>query len=64
MTDTQKPKIPITRDQAAERAGVRVRTIDYWRNTGKVTNYKDGRGNVWLDADEIDDLTEIKKVSA
>ncbi len=64
MTNTQKPKIPLTRDQAATRAGVGTRTIDFWRRTGKVTNYKDGRGNVWVDAEEIDGLNEIKKIPA
>lgn len=61
MTNTtKKPKIPISREQAATRAGVGVRTIDYWRRTGKITKYKDGRGRVWIDADEIDHLDEIK----
>lgn len=64
MNITQKPKIPITRKEAAERAGVPVRTIDYWRRTRKITNYADGRGRVWVDAEEIDDLSEIKPVSA
>lgn len=60
MATTHKPIIPITRDQAAARAGVSARTIDYWRRTGKITNYKDGRGKIWLDAEEIDGLSEIK----
>jgi hypothetical protein len=64
MTTTQRPKIPLTRNEAAARAGVQPRTIDYWRRTKKITTFKDGRGHVWLDAEEIDALSEIKPVSA
>jgi predicted site-specific integrase-resolvase len=46
----------ITRKQASERAGVHVRTIDYWRRTGRLTRYRDGLGHVSVDAAELDAL--------
>lgn len=58
------PQVLITRNEAAERAGVRPRTIDYWRRHGKIKTYKNGRGQVFLDADEIDGMLVAKVVIA
>jgi excisionase family DNA binding protein len=46
----------ITRKQAAQRAGVHVRTVDYWRRTGKLRTHRDGLGRVSLDSQELEEL--------
>lgn len=60
------PEITITRNDAARRAGVKVRTVDYWRRTGKITTYTNDLGHVRLDPEEIDALISLrpKKASA
>jgi hypothetical protein len=59
MVNNDKAPGPlITRQEAARRVGVTVRTVDYWRRTEKITTYKDRRGRVMVDADEIDDVME------
>jgi hypothetical protein len=54
---THTPQNLITRNEAAARAGVGPRTIDYWRKHEKITTYWNARGQVRLDPEEIDDLT-------
>jgi predicted site-specific integrase-resolvase len=54
----------ITRRGAADRAGVDVRTVDYWRRTGKLTEHRDGRGRVWVEVEELDRLLKPVPVSA
>jgi excisionase family DNA binding protein len=46
----------ITRRQAADRAGVNVRTVDLWCRNGKLTGHKDGRGRVWVKEEELNRL--------
>jgi phage terminase Nu1 subunit (DNA packaging protein) len=46
----------ITRQQAASRAGVNLRTIDNWTRTGVVTKHVDGVGRTWIDGAELDEL--------
>jgi len=58
VNNDRAPGPLITRQEAARRVGVTVRTVDYWRRTEKITTYKDGRGRVMVDADEIDDVME------
>jgi len=56
MTDT--PKNLITRDQAAERAGVHPATIDRLRKAGKLATYRRlGNRAVLIDQDALDALT-------
>lgn len=48
--DTEK----ITRIQAADRAGVNVRTVDLWFRSGKLTRHRDGRGRIWVEVEELE----------
>lgn len=64
MVKKTQPEILISRQQAAARAGVKIRTIDYWRHHRKITTYKDGRGRIWIDPQEIDDLMRPQPVSS
>lgn len=52
MTDT--PRNLITRAEACDRAGVSMRTMDRWLFTGRLTKYTDARGQVRVDADELE----------
>lgn len=61
---THTPLNLITRDEAAVRAGVKIRTIDHWRREQKIKTYRNGAGHVRLDADEIDEFLTMKAVSA
>ena len=45
----------ITRKQAADRAGVDVRTVDYWRGRGKLTTYRTRGRHVRISQAELDD---------
>ena len=49
------PENLITRRQAATRAGVDVRTVDYWRTRGKLTTYRTRGRHVRIDPAELDD---------
>ena len=46
----------ITRKEAAQRAGVHVRTVDYWRRSGKLKTLRDGLGRVSIDPEELSTL--------
>ena len=46
----------ITKNEAADRAGVTLRTIDNWFSRGWLTKHRDGRGRVGIDAGELDEL--------
>jgi excisionase family DNA binding protein len=59
MTNT--PGNLISRQDAADRAGVGIRTVDHWRRTGKISTYRDGLGHVRLDPEEVDDLLAVKR---
>lgn len=48
-----QPKL-ITRQAAAEKAGVSPRTIDYWRRKQYLTTYKRRGHFVMVDEDELD----------
>lgn len=58
------PDVTITRQEAARRAGVKVRTVDYWRRVGKISTYTNGLGHVRLDPEEIDDLLALRRVGS
>lgn len=47
----------ISRDEAARRAGVSVRTVGRWVFQGRLTKYTDGLGHVRIDAAELRELT-------
>jgi hypothetical protein len=59
MTNT--PMNLISRQAAADRAGVKIRTVDYWRRIGKISTYRDGLNHVRVDPEEIDDLLTAKR---
>jgi hypothetical protein len=46
----------ISKRDAATRAGVTTRTIDNWFHKGWLTKYRDGRGHVGIDPDQLYDL--------
>lgn len=56
MADTKKLTDMINRKTARERLGCTMQTVDNYLNSGKLTRYKDGRGRVWIDPDEVDQL--------
>lgn len=60
---TDQTKNLITRNRAATRVGVSVRTIDRWLADGRLTKYVDGRGFVSVDADELIRLTAPQPVT-
>jgi excisionase family DNA binding protein len=43
---------------AATRAGVSVATIRRWITEGKLRKYQDERRRVWVDANELDRLSQ------
>lgn len=49
----KQPKL-ISRQEAAEKAGVSPRTIDYWRRRQYLTTYKRRGHFVMVDEDELD----------
>jgi len=53
---TVTPDVLISRRDAADRLGCHIRSIDYYLNTRKLTRYKDGRGRVGIDPEELDEL--------
>jgi excisionase family DNA binding protein len=53
------PENLITRKQAAIRAGVDIRTVDYWRREGKLTTYRTRGYHVRIDPAQLDDYLEI-----
>jgi predicted site-specific integrase-resolvase len=57
---TQTPRKLISREQAAERAGVSPRTIDRWRRLGLLTThtYKGLRMKIWIDPRELDHVRQ------
>jgi excisionase family DNA binding protein len=54
----------ITRKDAAALVGVSKRTLDRWLADGRLAKYVDGRGFVWVDADELRRLTTPRPVTA
>lgn len=48
------PENLITRKQAATRAGVDVRTVDYWRRAGKLKTYRTRGRHVRIDPAQLD----------
>jgi len=56
---TGTPDVLISRRDAADRLGCHIRSIDYYLNTRKLTRYKDGRGRVGIDPEELDRLTSF-----
>lgn len=52
--DPTMDETKITRIEAAARARVNVRTLDYWRRTGRLKSHTDGRGKVWVEVEELD----------
>lgn len=55
----------ITKNEAATRAGVTLRTIDNWFHRGWLTKYENGRGRVGIDPGELDELiTYVPAVSS
>lgn len=56
------PKL-ITRAQAAERAGVHVRTIDRLRRSGFLDTYRRlGERTIYVDQDQLDTATKPMKI--
>lgn len=51
----------LTRQEAAERAGVGIRTIDKWVRTGKLQKYRavGGRTYIFVSQAELDRLTAL-----
>lgn len=51
----------LTRQQAAERAGVGIRTIDKWVRLGKLQKYRaaGGRTYIFVSQAELDQLTAL-----
>lgn len=49
----------ISRQQAADRLGRHIRSIDYYLKTRKLTKYRDGFGRVWIDPAEVDRLSTL-----
>jgi hypothetical protein len=65
MDAAKNAKKMITRQQAADRLGRHIRSIDYYMNTGKLTKYRDGFGRVWIDPEELEQLiTPVAVVSS
>lgn len=54
------PRVYLTRQEAAERAHVGVRTIDRWRSQNLLTTYYTRAHQVRLDAKELDELTSVQ----
>lgn len=52
----------ISRQETADRAQVRLRTVARWLSEGKLTRHTDGRGRVWIDPEELEEL--LKPVAA
>lgn len=46
----------LTRSEAAERSGRKLRTVDRWLAAGLLTRHVTGTGHVQIDADELDAL--------
>jgi len=53
------PENLITRKQAADRAGVDVRTVDYWRRVGKLTTYRTRGHHVRIDPAQLDSYLKV-----
>ncbi len=53
MTFTDEPPRWVRRDEAAEIAGVHVRTIDNMLSDGRLTKHKNGFGRVLVDRFEL-----------
>lgn len=53
MTPTDT-KTWLTRQEAADRAGVDIRTVDAWLADGTLTRYRVGRRAVRIDAGQLD----------
>jgi predicted site-specific integrase-resolvase len=49
---------------AATRAGVSQGTVRRWMDEGLLTKYKDERGRVWVDGNQVDKLSTPKPVRA
>jgi predicted site-specific integrase-resolvase len=49
---------------AARRAGVSQGTVRRWMDEGLLTKYKDARGRVWVDGNQVDKLARPVPVSA
>lgn len=54
----------ITKREAADRAGVIIRTVNNWLALGKLTKHVNGLGQVRIDADELDRLLRFQPVNA
>lgn len=54
MTTPDDGKTWLSRQEAAGRARVHVRTLDRWLADGLLTRYTTGTGMVRVDADELD----------
>jgi hypothetical protein len=55
----------ITKNEAATRAEVTLRTIDNWFHRGWLTKHKNARGQVGIDPEELDALiTYVPAVSS
>jgi hypothetical protein len=54
MTTAKNIKDMISRQQAADRLGKHIRSVDYYLKTRKLTKYRDGFGRVWIDPEEVD----------
>lgn len=49
----------ITRKEAATRAGVDVRTVDYWRREGKLTTYRTRGRHIRIDPAQLDNYLGV-----
>lgn len=56
MDATKKLEDMIDRKEARKRLGCTMQTVDNYLANGKLTRYKDGRGRVWIDPEEVDQL--------
>jgi excisionase family DNA binding protein len=57
MTTAQKTWL--TRAEAAERAGISLRTVDRWLSNGTLTRYTNRNRRVRINADELKNATDL-----
>jgi len=54
----------LSRAEAARLTGASLRTVDRWRKDGKLTTYRNRRGAIRIDPEELDRLSAYQPASA
>lgn len=52
----------VSRKEAAEMAGVTMRTVDRWADAGRIVRHEDGRGHIRFRLDEVQNMIRIEPV--